>query len=417
MRLPLGLLLLLSLPAAAQDRATVGDLDSAFSRFPVSTWFEDRIQAPIRWTLKVHPAQLSLHQRLVANIEVQIDGSDVAARRGKGGILIFVQLNDAEGRPYQQHGSIDLEKVEEGIKASNLVYTQSVFVLPGEYRVQVAIYCTATEEHGSKKDRLKVPALRNDPLPEAWRNLPPVELRPLSDAPDVWYAPGVRGRLHLPVAPRRPVQVELVVNLTASEIGRSQSRGQSRNLSMLLPAMKTLAQIGLPVNVTLIDLMHHRVVFEQKAVRRLHWAGIRTGLAEAEPGKIDVKSLGDRKLQAQFFVDEVQRRAGPGKVLIVVSGPVLFEAAQEASPAAAAPDTRLYYLRFYGIMTPGPILMSGGSPRRRPGMGIPMGGPAPGLGDQLAGLLKPMTPRVHDVQSAAQFRKALAGMLSDLAAF
>ena len=53
----------------------------------------------------------------------------------------------------EDHTSYDLTKVEEGLKAQDMVCTESVFVLPGDYAVSLAIFDTATKEHSVKKSQ------------------------------------------------------------------------------------------------------------------------------------------------------------------------------------------------------------------------------------------------------------------------
>ena len=49
-------------------------------------------------------------------------------------------------------------------------------MLPGDYRVSMVIFDTKTGEHSAMQKPLHVNALRNDPLPLAWKDLPAVEL-------------------------------------------------------------------------------------------------------------------------------------------------------------------------------------------------------------------------------------------------
>ena len=244
-----------------------------------------------------------------------MDGAELAKRRGKGQLVIFVRLTDAEGRPYLDHGSIDLEKIEEGIRNQNVTYAESAFVLPGDYRVAVAIFDTATGEHSAKQEKLHVPAPKNDPLPDAWRDLPPVELIPHTEPPDSSVLlPTVAGRLHLPAETRRPVQIAVMVNLTPSERLAHAQQVPERNLGNLLPALKVISQMAVrngSLSVALLDLARRRVTFHQEDIHNLDWPALKDSLKEADAGTIDVKSLEDRHHKVEFFEAEVSRRIGP----------------------------------------------------------------------------------------------------------
>ncbi len=223
----------------------------------------------------------------------------------------------------------------------------------------------------------------------------------------------------------------MLVNLTPSERASGSLRVQSRNLSAMLPAMKAISQIDLregAINAAMLDLTRRRVVFHQEQVQKLDWDGIKTGLAENDPGTIDVKSLQDRKHNAQFFVHEVAHRvnaepAKPVRVLIVLSSPVSFESGEDLQPIhpETTPDYHVYYLRFHEErpryvappLSEGRRGFGGGMGRHRRPDGLES---APASIDQLEPTLKPLAPRVFDLYTPADFRKALATLLAEISA-
>lgn len=112
----------------AQLSGQRGTLDPAFARIPFDQWLSDHDQARFRWTMTVPRAELSFHQRLMARFEVTLDGRDLEARRGNGELVFFVQVTAGDGSRYQDHGSIDLSKLDENMKAANLEYLQRAFL-------------------------------------------------------------------------------------------------------------------------------------------------------------------------------------------------------------------------------------------------------------------------------------------------
>jgi hypothetical protein len=423
----IALVVLLGVSTVSRILAQPGSADPEFAKVPFEQWLTGAGQAQIKWTAHVLPPTLSNFQRLLAGIEVRVDGAELARRRGEGQLLIFVQINDESGAAWQDHGSVDLEKIEEGLKASDVLYTESAFVLPGDYRVSIAIFDTATREHSVRKDKLHVPPLKNDPLPQAWRDLPRVEFRPPVEPPDSWFLPTVTGRLHLPLDAKEPLRIDVVVNLTPSERASGSLRARDRNLGALLPNLKTISQIdsvNTSLHVALLDLWRRRVIFHQEQAKELDWPAMSDSLEESDPGTIDVKSLANRQHKARFFVTEVSRRIDPSRstpparVVIVLSSPVAFESGEDLRPIqlTPAPDCRVFYFRFHAthprlVYAPqGP-----GNRRRRPDAPIAMEGRRPEEPDQLASTLKPLGPRVYDVYQPEQFRKALAAMLAEIA--
>ncbi len=265
--------------------------------------------------------------------------------------------------------------------------------------------------------RLHVPPLKKRSFcPAHGATCRAVEFLPRSMLPDSWYLPSIEGKLHLAAATREPVHVDLVVNLTPSEQLAGSTRVQNRNFGILLPATKVLSQVdwgGAAFSVSLLDLSRRRVTYEQKNAGGLDWSKAGSAVSEVNPGIIDVKSLAQRQFSAEFFLDEIRRRIAPGgsRVLIVLSSAVRFADGQEMHPIAldASPGTRVFYIRY---QPPPRIIIGpardGANPRifqRTGDVTI----------DQLEPLLKPLEPRLFEVATPEQFRKAIATILGEIA--
>jgi hypothetical protein len=414
-----------------------GATDPVFAAVPFNRWITEGEQARFRWTTRVAPPELSSHQRLLARAQIQVDGNELVSRRGHGQLVMLIQFRDSAERTYQAHGLIDLQDVKDEAAKSNITYDQEAFVLPGDYRVDMVIFDTKTGEHSASQKTLHVNPLRNDPLPGAWKDLPPVELLHAMETPDAWFLPDVSGKLQLPVTTRRPVRVEVLMNASASGpnqgVGLNMGPGtvSNRGLANMIPALKVLTQMNLSqgsLHVTLLDIPKRRVIFEQDAVRELQWPRIREALTEADPNKIDVRSLAHREQNAQFFVEQVrQRLAGakaeaaaeePFRVLIVLSGPTTFNSGEDMHPVEAAVKTnaKVYYIRYH--LPPErvalPVMLDPTTVRGRrnaPPM-VPPAAVEPF--DSLGSLLKPVQPRVFEVYTPEQFRKTIGILLEEI---
>jgi len=149
----------------AQPMPRDGEPDPVFSKVPFEQWLSETSRSRIRWSVEVSQPELSVHQRLVARISVNVDGAELARRRGKGQFLVLAQINDAKGGMWRNHQQMDLEIIKDGMKANDAVFSQSFFVLPGDYRVSVVILADATGEHSVMKRKLHVPDLRTTHCP------------------------------------------------------------------------------------------------------------------------------------------------------------------------------------------------------------------------------------------------------------
>ena len=428
---------LLAIAARSQPVAPRESLDPAFARLPFEMWLAGGPQARIEWSAGVSRARLSAHQRLRADVEIRLDGAELARRRGEGQLLILLQIADRQGRRYQNHLSMDLAKTEEGVSKQDVVTTFTVFVTPGDYRIAAALYLTATQEHSLKQVRLQVPPLKNDPLPGAWLDLPAVEYLLPSDPPDSWYLPSMAGGLHLPLKSRSPIEIDLIVNLTPSESASHAAEMRSSNLSVLVPALKVMSEVngpGVSLNAELLDLSRQRVVFRQNDVHVLDWAAMRRALAPSQAATIDLRSLARHRQSAAFFVAEVARivAAGRGRppasairsrrALIVLSGPLAFDDKVDLDPIAIdpPPDCRVFYIRYHSFQTSTSAGPSARGSRRGRGPfsrwgELPDPDPLALQFDQLESTLKPLAPRLFDVDTPEGFRKALASLLADIA--
>jgi hypothetical protein len=392
--------------------------DAVFATVPFDQWLQQKQQTPIHWTLRVSDPALSAHQRLGVRLDAQVDGVELARRRGEGKLLVLVQLTDGKNRTWQNHVETDLEHVEAGIKSNNVIFSQSFFVLPGDYRAAVAVFDTASGEHNVIQRTLHVAPIKNDPLPDLWRDLPAVEFYTPDAAPDRWFLPSVEGQLRLPVETRRPTDVSLVVNLTPAERFAASSRVQNRNLGALVPPTRILSEVAwhnANFSIELVDLSRRRVAFRQDDMQLLHWADARGALTETNTATIDVKALANRKLSADFFLDQVAQKieapAVPGKssrVVIIFSASVYFEPGVELHPIAVSPqpDVTVFYVRFQEVQPPARLPANPDfipPPRRL----TPE--------DQLEPLLRPLAPRLFDVTTPLEFRRALAAILAQIA--
>lgn len=413
-----------------------GSPDPAFASIPFDRWVEEGDQAHMHWTAHVMPAELSNHQRLLAKVELVVDGKEIARRRGQGYFVMLVEFSDSENRVYQTHQAIDLQQAKEDAGKSDISYVQGAFVTPGDYRISLAVFDTATGEHSGMRLPLHINPLKNDSLPGSWDNLPPVEIPRATDSPDDLYLPKVTGRLHLPLQTQHAVRVELLVNASPLSAGEPSPREQinNRSLASLIPAMKVISNTDIKdgsLNASVLDLTTQKVIFQQTGVRDLDWEKLGPALKQAGPNVIDIHALEKRQQNAQFFLSEVRKRlgvsgrateaAGPLPVLIVLSGPTSFSSGEDLHPIelGSKTDCKVFYIRYHSLPpqpVTNPFFDESRRGRRMGTMQQPGRNPAAITEpvDALERTLKPLQPRLYDVYSPDQFRKALSNMLDEI---
>src|SRR5262249_50431553 len=150
-----------------------------------------------------------------------------------------------------------------------------------------------------------VPALKDDRLPEAWAGLPGVEFfAPLPPQEvDTMFRPDIDGRLHLPLATRRPVHLEVLADVSPSDLFRGSEKRYDQYLHALIPTVKTLSQIDVRsgvLDVAALDIVQRRVTFEQRGVKILDWPRLKKALKETAPGMVSVQTFKTRDPRPVF---------------------------------------------------------------------------------------------------------------------
>ncbi len=412
------------LSAASGPRESI---DPAFQRIPFDQWLGEHGQAPFRWTVAVPHGELSFHQRLMARLEVKVDGRGLESRRGDGELVFFYQITDRAGTRYQDHTSIQLSKLDENIKAADLEVTQRAFLVPGDYRLAVGVLDTATGEHSASQSQFRIASPHNF-LPDAWHDLAPVEFIGNQEPPDGWYLPGIHGRLQWAASVHSPARINIILNVAPSVPVPGSHKTQSGSLAALLPTLKVISQTGSPAlseHVELLDLARRRAAFQQDQVHDLDWPRLKASLEEASTASIDVHSLTERHHDAQFFVSQVRTllRASEKQpcVLVVLTNPVAFESGENLEPVSteALPACSVFYIRYHEPVprvSPFDQQMGGRGWGSRRGGGPIRNRPPQEVVDQLEATLKPLGPKVFDVATPDEMTKALAEIEKSLLA-
>jgi hypothetical protein len=400
-----------------------GRPDPLFARIPFEEWLKGGEESHLRWSMRIVPPHLSVHQRLITAVAVAVDGSEFVKRNKPGQVAMFVEFRDQDNRVYQSHTILNFLELQKPENLDQVTLDLSAFVIPGDYRVAAAIYDFESKEHSLKQTKLHVPEQGRDPLAGAWKGLPAVEFPEMGEPPERWFLPDITSRMTLPLKTEKPVRIEVVVNESPTEtaMGRT-GRTRRRNMSSLIPALKVLSQIDVKngfMNVTLLDLERRKVSYAQEGVGVLDWKKLKAALNENDPNTINVRDLENHEQNAQFFVSEVRKRLEPkdetSRVLIVLSGPMAFAKGQDLKPIEAAPGSKVFYVRYYparpDFSSTTPVGRGGRSIAPRVPMPIGQGA---SLDDSLVGTLKPLAPRRFDVTNAIEFRAALAAIMGDI---
>jgi hypothetical protein len=394
-------------PLRAQDVS----VEKVFAAVPFDQWVQQGAQSPIPWKVRILPYGLSVHQRLRAHVDVELAGKELVKRPQGARLVVLIQVNDAGGRRFRDYSYVALKEIPPQFKKLKVFLNSDFFVLPGDYKVTVALFDDHTGEHNLMEAPLAVGPIKDDPLPGSWNGLPPVEFlgAAVEGPPDILFRPDVAGKLNLPLATKRPVRVEVLADVTASDLFRGSTRFYNRYLSVALPLLKALSQINLEqgsLSVAMLDLRRRRVTFEQDDVKALDWPRARTVLApENGPATIDIKALEQHRESPAFLQDELLRRLNGGAsgtrpegepfhVFVVIGSPMDFYSFRHLPhiPPGSEEKCVVYYLQFELLNTQY----------------------ADGAVGNVRNMLKPLTVHAIKVRSAESIRRALARILEEV---
>jgi len=405
---------LIPIPAIAQN----GARDRYFARYPFDKWAEAGERAQLHWNVRIPAPQLSSHQRLAGRVEVQIESREIEKRRGRGELITFFQVEDSSGRRWRRHDTFSLATIPAGGKPKPLYYAQEFFIVPGDYKFSLAACDSKTSDYSFTQRTLRVSPLHNDPLPNAFANLPAIELASHLGMPDSWFQPYTRGRLNLPIETTRTVHIDVILNLTLSERTAGSLAAFRRNMNALVPALKVLSQLRPSqgaLNVTLLDLTKRRM-WEQKNVEELNWDRLRAPFAESNPGVIDAQSLAAKEQMTQFFWDQILDRVRTDpegaeyRAVIVLSSPLFLAHQIKVEPAVPPRDARrrVFYLRYRPLPRYRAVPIPGDG-LRPPATALPS--------DDLEKTLKGLDSKNFTPINPAEFRKALAAIMETIRAW
>jgi hypothetical protein len=384
--------------------------EKIFAAVPFDQWVKQGPATAIPWKVQIRPFGLSIHQRMRAHIDIELQRRDLMNRTPDERMVVLIQVTDAAGEQFRDYTFFRMKDVAADIKKGEVDVFWNMYVLPGEYQVTIALVDTAKSQHNLMQSHMRIDPPKNDPLPGIWLGLPAVEfLSPRLEGPDFIFRPDVTSRLHLPLATRRPVRIEVLADVTASDLFRGSTVFYYRYLSVALPLLKALSQINLEqgsIDVAMLDLRKRAVTFEEDGVKELDWPRARSVLApETATGTIDIKALEQRRESPAFLQDELLRRLNsasdtvkpggePLHVFVIIGSPMDFYSFRDLPhlPPGSEEKCVVYYLQFELLNTTY----------------------ADGAIGNVRKMLRPLPVHVFKVRSAESVRHALAKMLEEV---
>ncbi len=348
------------------QEATTESVESIFATAPFDKWQAEKPLEQVPWQVRITAQKLSFHQRLIATIQVQVPGPELLKRSHDEHITLLVEVRDGEGASFRNFGLLEMENLKPEMKRSDVEFSWQAFAVPGQYEVSVALWDKKSGEHNFLRRLFHMDAYKNDPLPEMWRGLDAFEFWSTKrDGPEFIFHSDIEGRLNLPLATRRPVRLEVLLDLSPSaEIFRGNYGHYNNYLSAAIPMFKAFSQIKVAngsSSTAALDLVQRRIPFEQNDGKDLDWPGLQKALSpDNGPGVVSIKDLQNRRQSPIYLREEIVRRLGspadadgkqgeaPLHVFVLIGSPMdlyVFPALP-AVETGNEQDCIIYYLQF-----------------------------------------------------------------------
>ncbi len=354
----------------------------------------------IPWKTDVSKPFLGDLQRLEVWVGVHVPLKTLARRGPQHSLLLIAGVADAGGKWLPRAGTYLRQEVDLQVqKAESVSFILGAQVLPGNNTLGLVLCDEVTRLCNSRRHAFRVSPLKRDPLPGMWRDLPPAQFYALEEGLDIIYNPRLRGRPWLPVQTRRPLRVDVLINLFGSQ---RQPGRFGVALHQLLPALRILSELQLSngsLHVTTVDAERRRILFQQENVEELKWPELREALEKVNPDTIEVEALAGRKQNAAYFREVLAERLKAGeptgsasglkRIVIVLAGESYYSRGADRRPLTppANCDCLVYYVRLESFWV---------------------------YWDELGKVLSGLKPRRFVVRNPEDFRKALAEILRDL---
>jgi hypothetical protein len=290
--------------------------------------------------------------------------------------------------------------VEQQVSARNQTeFSLRVCLKPGDYLLWVLLYHRETGKHNLAKRKIKVAELRGDPLPDMYEATPLVEFPELGGSDQGF----VKGRLHLPVHNKVPLQVQLVATLSPPQQWLSRPRARHTQTDVTTGALAALSQLQVSdgvLSIAGLDLLGQEVVYDEADVHGVDWPIFTKALKKAQTPAVTAKALQQSKNSGVFFRDFINERiteegSNPAttRILIVVSSPQLFERGSDLTPLQVEGDChcRVYHLRFR--LNNNDVF------------------------DEIEKIIRPLHPKTYNLANPRDVRRAIADIVSDLEKF
>ena len=413
------------LPQAQDLRRTI--------QLPISEWLSQGERTEIPWTVALTEPVLTFQLRTVVRVTAKIDAK-VLQKQGVMHQLHFIVKAAAENGEWDDEESYSSIKIDGKLVNTELQMLADLYLQPGAYRVATIVYDAVSKKRNVSFSRVEISAPDRDWFPGLLTGIPRITLLPPPDS----TAPLAPERVSLPVATERPIQLDLIVDLSAHEkdyepAGSLLLRNQIQrvffidraagedlrfpsvvrpqhlffdayNQSLLLETASTLSGLDLKggcMRIAVLDIPQHRVLLPLTRAKEVDWDRMEDEILSPNQAMVSVRTLEDGRKAVSFFQEQIAQATSESTscklgsqealhVVAILSRGQRFTSGKKREKLSPECNCKVFYLRQTAYSSPP---------------------------DDLKGMLKPLSPKVLEFSDPQQFREKLLEFTRALAAF
>jgi hypothetical protein len=312
--------------ASAQDKPTT----ERKMELPIAEWISQGERQEIPWEVRVTKPELTYQQRMLIAVFAEIRNDYLQKRSVTRDLHFIVKVADESGKWADEESYIPFHLTEKMDRHSDLQMETELYLKPGTYNIATIAYDSVLGERNVRFTRVQIDKVEKDPFPELLTGVPSVQFVPSPTEGLVVFG---KGRINLPVMTQRPVQFDLIVDLSAYEndevarpvpppmfraprgfprpenVNRPKSKNDKAYLDRLIQTASVLSQMHFEngcTRVTSIDMLKKRVIVPTTK-DAVDWQSVRQTVLGPNRNLVSVADLGGRHEVPGFFAEQLEK--------------------------------------------------------------------------------------------------------------
>jgi hypothetical protein len=311
--------------------------------FPIQEWLSQGERQAFKCKVHVSHSALTYQQRYLVWVTASVDTNSLQARGVQRDLHFILKVADQDGKWFDK-GTYNTFQVKRSFEVpEDIQFVAGLYLQPGAYKVAVIVYDAILKERNVSFTRVVVKPQASSLFPDDLPGIPQVEFL---QTPVEGLAAIGSGHVHLPVQSKRPVQLDVIIDLASNApipkrtyiqvdrpdpplVGPFSRRGGERETAVwrppelpsgmrdtekgyqtqLLEAGSVLSSVE-PTNgctrVTIINSLSRRAIMTQQPALLVDWRKVWEDVVGAQLNLVSADELSRTAQAPQFLHDHLQ---------------------------------------------------------------------------------------------------------------